>query len=59
MKKLLTTKQVANVISLHIGEAITQKAVERLCRSGKLKAIKLLKVWRINKDDLNDFLTAK
>lgn len=47
---LLTTQQAAAILNVH------QRTVARMCELGKLKAVRVMSVWRINRDALFDFV---
>ena len=47
---LMTATEVADFLRLDI------QTIRAWCRSGKLKAVKLGKDWKIDKDDVDDFL---
>lgn len=46
MPMLLDTKQAAEILNVH------QRTVARMCELGKLKAVRVMSVWRINRDAL-------
>lgn len=46
MPMLLDTKQAAAILNVH------QRTVTRMCELGKLKAVRVMSVWRINRDAL-------
>ena len=50
IEKLMTPEEVAEVLQLH------HLTVLKFIRSKKLKSIKLGRVYRIKKDDLENFL---
>lgn len=52
-EKLLTPQQVAERLQL------TERTIYEYMRSGQLKASKLGRVWRVNEEDLADFLRKK
>lgn len=47
---LLTTQQAAAILNVH------QRTVARMCELGKLKAVRVMSVWRINRDALFDLV---
>ena len=46
---LLDTNQTAAVLN------VTPRTVTRMCEQGKLKAVRVMSLWRINRDALLDF----
>lgn len=50
--KLYTLKEVEAILK------VTQRTLYNYIKSGKLKAIKLGKEWRVREEDLNDFLCS-
>ena len=48
--KLLTTKQVADILQVH------KFTVLKYIKEGKIKAIKLGRVWRIRESEIEKFL---
>lgn len=52
MEKLLTIQQVMDLLQ------VSDEAVYRWIVSGKLKAFKAGALWRIRREDLNQFLIA-
>ncbi|MBU1445769.1 helix-turn-helix domain-containing protein [Patescibacteria group bacterium] len=48
--RLLTTEQVSQILQIH------PFTVLKYIKSGKLKAIKLGRVWRISENDVDEFL---
>lgn len=49
LPELLNTRQAAAVLS------VTTRTVTRMCELGKLKAVRVMSVWRINRDALLEF----
>lgn len=49
LPELLSTAQAAGI--LNVGE----RTVTRMCAQGKLKAVKVMSLWRINRDALFEF----
>ena len=49
MPQLLDTKQAAEILNVNV------RTVARMCEQGKLKAVKVMSLWRINRDRLLDF----
>lgn len=47
--ELMTLKQAADVLN------VTPRSVNKMCALGKLKAVKVLSVWRVNRDALFEF----
>ena len=47
--ELLDTKQAAEILN------VTTRPVTRMCEQGKLKAVKVMSLWRINRDALLKF----
>jgi excisionase family DNA binding protein len=47
----LTPEEVAKILK------VKKITIYRMCRSGKLPAIKIGKVWRVKGSKLNEFLT--
>lgn len=47
--KLMSVKQTADVLN------VSTRSVSKLCSQGKLKAVKVLSVWRVNRDALFEF----
>lgn len=47
--ELLNTKQAAEILNVNV------RTVARMCEQGKLKAVKVLSLWRINRDALFEF----
>lgn len=50
IEKYFTTEQVANILQVH------PFTILKLIKAGKLKGIKLGRVYRIKEDDVKDFL---
>ena len=46
---LLSTNQAAEILN------VTPRTVTRMCEQGKLKAVRVMSLWRINRDRLLDF----
>lgn len=46
---LMSARQAAEVLN------VTPRTVIKMCDQGKLKAVKVLSVWRINRDELYKF----
>jgi excisionase family DNA binding protein len=51
--EVLTPEEVASYLKIHIGSVL------RLCRQGKLPAVKIGGGWRIPKSALNEMFTVK
>jgi excisionase family DNA binding protein len=49
-KEMLDCEDVANYLG------VRQTTVQRWCREGKLRSLKIGKAWRIRRDELEDFL---
>ena len=49
MPELLDTKQAAEILNVNV------RTVARMCEQGKLKAVKVMSLWRINRDALLKF----
>lgn len=49
LPELLDTNQTAAVLN------VTTRTVTRMCEQGKLKAVRVMSLWRINRDALLDF----
>ena len=49
MPMLLDTNQAAAILN------VTPRTVTRMCEQGKLKAVRVMSLWRINRDALLDF----
>ena len=49
MPELLSARQAAEVLQ------VTPRMVTDLCARGKLKAVRVGKLWRVNRDALLDF----
>ena len=47
--ELLSTKQAAEVLN------VSMRAVTDLCKRGRIKSIRIGKLWRINRDALFEF----
>lgn len=47
--ELLDSKQAAGILN------VNERTVTRMCVEGKLKAVKIMSLWRINRDALLDF----
>lgn len=47
---MLNSNQAAEVANL------SQRTINRMCSTGKLKAVKVGSIWRINRDNLLAFL---
>ncbi len=52
MAQLLTVTEVATVLRM------SEQKVYTLCRDGSLKAAQIGSQWRIDEDDLKDFIRA-
>lgn len=50
IERFLTTEQVANILQVH------PFTILRLIKSGRLKGVKLGRVYRIKEADVNEFL---
>lgn len=46
---LLDTRQAAEILN------VTPRTVTRMCEQGKLKAVRVMSLWRINRDALLSF----
>lgn len=46
---LLSSKEAAGILG------VSDRTVTRMCEQGKLKAVKVMSLWRINRDALLDF----
>lgn len=53
MPKLLSTKEVANILGLH------EQVIRRYIRKGILPAIKLERKYKIDEEDLNHWLEER
>ncbi len=53
MPKLLSTKEVANILGLH------EQVIRRYIRKGILPAIKLERKYRVDEKDLNNWLEER
>lgn len=49
LPELLNTSQAAEVLQ------VTPRMVSAMCTSGKLKAVRVGRLWRVNRDALLDF----
>lgn len=49
LPELLSTNQAAEVLN------VSPRSICKLCELGKLKAVKVLSVWRVNRDALFEF----
>ena len=49
LPELLSTDQAAQVLN------VSTRAVTDLCKKGRIKSIRIGKLWRINRDALLDF----
>lgn len=49
LPQLLNTKQAAAILNCH------PRTITRMCESGKLKAVRVQSLWRINRNALLDF----
>ena len=49
LPELLDAKQAAEILN------VNPRTVTRMCEQGKLKAVKVMSLWRINRDALLDF----
>lgn len=49
LPELLDTRQAAQVLN------VTPRMVTDLCKKGRIKAVRLGKLWRVNRDALLDF----
>ena len=47
--ELLDTKQAASILN------VNTRTIVRMCAAGKLKAVKVMSLWRINRDALLDY----
>lgn len=46
---LLSSKEAARILG------VSDRTVTRMCEQGKLKAVKVMSLWRINRDALLEF----
>lgn len=46
---LLDTEQAARILNVNV------RTVTRMCATGKLKAVKVMSLWRINRDALLEY----
>lgn len=46
---LLSTKQAATILN------VTPRTVTRMCEQNKLKAVRIMSLWRINRDALLEY----
>lgn len=46
---LLTTTQAATILN------VTPRTVQSMCEAGKLKAVRVQSLWRVNRDALLEF----
>lgn len=53
MPKLLSTKEVANILGLH------EQVIRRYIRKGILPAIRLERKYRVDEKDLNNWLEER
>lgn len=53
MPKLLSTKEVANILGLH------EQVIRRYIRKGILPAIKLERKYKIDQEELNNWLEER
>jgi len=53
MPKLLSTKEVANILGLH------EQVIRRYIKKGILPAIKLERKYRVDEKDLNNWLEER
>lgn len=53
MTKLLSTKEVANILGLH------EQVIRRYIRKGILPAIKLERKYKIDQEELNNWLEER
>lgn len=49
LPELLSTKQAAEVLN------VSTRAVTDLCKKGRVKSVRIGKLWRVNRDALLDF----
>ena len=49
LPELLNTSQAAEVLQ------VTPRMISAMCSSGKLKAVRVGRLWRVNRDALLDF----
>lgn len=49
LPELLDTRQAAQILN------VTPRMVTDLCKRGRIKAVRLGKLWRVNRDALLDF----
>ena len=47
--ELLDTEQAARILNVNV------RTVTRMCATGKLKAVKVMSLWRINRDALLEY----
>jgi len=53
LEKLLLPAEVARILR------VTPRTVERYCKQGKLRAVKVGRLWRIPKSSLEEFLETE
>lgn len=53
MNKIYTIKEIAEILQ------VTERTVYTWARSGKLKAIKIGKSWRVTQEALDEFLQGE
>jgi excisionase family DNA binding protein len=51
MAKIMTTKEVAGYLKLHV---IT---ISKLCKEGKIPSIRIGRVWRFDKEVIDDWIS--
>lgn len=49
MPELLSVKQAAQVLN------VAPRTVNKMCSQGRIKAVKVMSVWRVNRDALLSF----
>ena len=49
LPELLNTRQAADVLN------VTTRTITRMCELGKIKAVRVMSMWRINRDALLEF----
>lgn len=49
LPSLLSSKEAARILG------VSERTVTRMCEQGKLKAVKVMSLWRINRDALLEF----
>jgi acetyl-CoA synthetase len=53
LEKLLLPAEVARILR------VTTRTIERYCKQGKLRAVKVGRLWRIPKSSLEEFLKTE